>query len=82
MQIGTAVEPFHEKNNNVKPACHKIYQGRYHLLIFSSFCVLLYLIPSLCSFLDLCLGKDVELLIIAFSSTLLFSSFICSPSSY
>ena len=21
--------------NNVKPACHKIYQGRYYLLIFS-----------------------------------------------
>ena len=27
-EIGTAVEQFHEKNNNVKPACHKIYQGR------------------------------------------------------
>ena len=26
-EIGTAVEPFREKNNNhVKPACHKIYQ--------------------------------------------------------
>ena len=33
-EIGTAVEPFHEKNNNVKPTCHKIYQGRYYLLIF------------------------------------------------
>ena len=32
-EIGTAVEPFREKNNNVKPACHKIYQGRYYLLI-------------------------------------------------
>ena len=29
------VEPFREKNG--KPACHKIYQGRYYLLIFSSF---------------------------------------------
>ena len=28
-EIGTAVEPFREKNNNVKLACHKIYQGRY-----------------------------------------------------
>ena len=35
-EIGTAVEPFREKNNNVKPACHKIYQGRYYLLTFSS----------------------------------------------
>ena len=34
-EIGTAVEPFCEKNNNVKPACHKIYQGRDYLLIFS-----------------------------------------------
>ena len=34
-EIGTAVEPFHEKDNNVKPACHIIYQGRYYLLIFS-----------------------------------------------
>ena len=33
-EIGTAVEPFHEKNNNVKPTGHKIYQGRYYLLIF------------------------------------------------
>ena len=24
-EIGTAVEPFREKNNNVKPTCHKIY---------------------------------------------------------
>ena len=31
-EIGTAVELFREKNNNVKPACHKIYQGRYYLL--------------------------------------------------
>ena len=31
-EICTAVEPFHEKSNNVKPACHKIYQGRYYLL--------------------------------------------------
>ena len=30
-----AMETFHEKNNNVKPTSHKIYQGRYHLLIFS-----------------------------------------------
>ena len=37
--IGTAVEPFREKNNNVKPTCHKIYQERYYLLIF----VLLYI---------------------------------------
>ena len=36
-EIGNAVEPFREKNYNVKPACHKIYQGRYYLLIFSSF---------------------------------------------
>ena len=34
-EIGTAVEAFREKNNNVKPAYHKIYQGRYYLLIFS-----------------------------------------------
>ena len=33
-EISTAVERFHEKNNNVKPTCHKIYQGRYYLLIF------------------------------------------------
>ena len=33
-EIGTAVEPFHEKNNNVKPTCHKIYEGKYYLLIF------------------------------------------------
>ena len=25
-KIDTAVEPFREKNNNVKPACHNIYQ--------------------------------------------------------
>ena len=36
-EIGTAVEPFREKNNKVKPVCHKINQGRYYLLIFSSF---------------------------------------------
>ena len=35
-EISTAMEPFHEKNNNVKPACHKIYQERYYLLILSS----------------------------------------------
>ena len=29
------MEPFREKNNNVKPACHKIYQGMHYLLIFS-----------------------------------------------
>ena len=34
--VKTAVEPFREKNNNVKPASHKIYQGRYYLLVFSS----------------------------------------------
>ena len=34
-EIDTAVEPFREKNNNV--AYHNIYQGRYYLLIFSSF---------------------------------------------
>ena len=34
-EIGSAVEPLREKNINVKPACHKIYQGRYYLLIFS-----------------------------------------------
>ena len=33
-EISTAAEPFCEKNNNIKPTCHKIYQGRYYLLIF------------------------------------------------
>ena len=32
---GSAPEPFREKNNNLKLACHKIYQKRYNLLIFS-----------------------------------------------
>ena len=36
-EIDTAMEPFREKNNNVKPACHKIYQWRYYLFIFSFF---------------------------------------------
>ena len=36
-EIGTAMDPFREKNNNVKLACHEIYQGRYYLLIFFSF---------------------------------------------
>ena len=36
-EIGTAVEPFREKNNNVNPACHKIHQGRFYLLIVSFF---------------------------------------------
>ena len=36
-EIGTAVEPCREKNNNVKPAYYKIDQGRYYLLIFFSF---------------------------------------------
>ena len=41
-EIGTAVEPFRAKNNNVKLACYKIYQGMYYLLIFF-FC---YIIPQ------------------------------------
>ena len=32
-EVGPAVEPFRKKNNNVKPVCHKICQGRYYLLI-------------------------------------------------
>ena len=42
-EIGNAVEQFREKNNNVKPTCHKIYQGRYYLIIFS-FYYLFYLL--------------------------------------
>ena len=34
-EIGIAVEPFREKNNYVKPTCHKIYQGIAYLFIFS-----------------------------------------------
>ena len=33
-EIGTAVEPFREKNNNVKPACHKIYLLFAYFLFF------------------------------------------------
>ena len=36
-KIGTVVELFREKNNNVKSASQKIYQGRYYILIFFSF---------------------------------------------
>ena len=41
-EIGTVVEPFRKKNNNVKPACHKIYQGKYYLLIFSPFSLFIF----------------------------------------
>ena len=33
-EIGTAVEPFHEKNNNVKPTCHKNLSGKVLLTDF------------------------------------------------
>ena len=35
-EIGTAVEPFREKNNNVKPACHNIFlvSGKVLFLLF------------------------------------------------
>ena len=35
-KIGTAVEPFREKYYNVKPTCHKIYQGRYGIICLLS----------------------------------------------
>ena len=40
-EIGTAVEPFREKNNNVKSACHKICQGS-----FAYFVILNYLFSA------------------------------------
>ena len=45
-EFGTAVEPFRETNNNVKPTCHKIYQRRYYYLFIFFFLNICFLLQS------------------------------------